>query len=146
MALQHWKHWVEGGKITVVTDYESLKLLKTKSVQPPRIMRFLDAIEHYGIRIQFRPGKANLIADYLSRPPETDYIEPVYPVLRDDEEEGDQPIPPLDPAEKILYPHQLNRLDLQAIFEFLLHNSALPPAIDPFWCRKNFTTHDNKLY
>ncbi|KAI0992947.1 hypothetical protein K3495_g15237 [Podosphaera aphanis] len=66
LSIQHWRHWVEGGDITVVTDHESLKTISTKTDQPPRILRFLDTLEHYNIRILFRPGKANVLADYLS--------------------------------------------------------------------------------
>ncbi|KAI0991781.1 hypothetical protein K3495_g16406, partial [Podosphaera aphanis] len=47
LSLQHWWHWVEGGDVTVITDHESLKTISTKTEQPNRILRFLDAIEHY---------------------------------------------------------------------------------------------------
>lgn len=49
LSLQHWRHWVEGGDVTVITDHQSLSTIRTKSEQPVRIARFLDAIEHYGI-------------------------------------------------------------------------------------------------
>lgn len=140
LALQHWKHWVQGTEVTVVTDHESLKGLGTKTDHPPRIMRFLDAIEHYGVRIVYRPGKANVLADYLSRPPSDEAVEPAYPV-QDEEEEG-----ALDSSmEQIQHPHQLNRLDLQAIYEFLTHDSPLPRAIDPAWTMKHFVVDNNRL-
>jgi hypothetical protein len=33
-------------------------------------MRFLDAMQHYGVRVFYRSGKANILADYLSKPSE----------------------------------------------------------------------------
>ena len=68
MALEQWRHWLEGADITVVTDHDSLKLLRTKQEQPARILRFLGKIEHFGVRIVYRKGRANVVADWLSRP------------------------------------------------------------------------------
>lgn len=53
------------------------------------MMRFLDAIEHYGCRILYRPGKANVVADYLSRPSSDEAVELAFPVIERDEGEGD---------------------------------------------------------
>jgi len=144
LALQHWRHWVQGGEVTVVTDHESLKGLNTKAEQPPRIMRFLDAIQHYGIRILYRAGKANVLADYLSRPPTDVAIEPAFP--------ADIALPAQSADEgrgggrEIKHAHELNRLDLQAIFEYLHQDAALPPAINPEWVRKHFVDYDDKLH
>lgn len=77
LAVQHWKHWVTGAEITIITDHESLKTIKTKTDQPPRMMRFIDALEHYGVKIIWRPGKDHVLADYLSRPPTDIGVEPV---------------------------------------------------------------------
>ena len=86
-------------------------------------MRFLDAIEHYGMRIIYRSGKLNVMADYLFRPPE-DIWKTTFPVLKE-EGEGDD----LSQNNTIKDPWQLNRLDLQAIAEHLSHGEALPARI-----------------
>ncbi|KAI2620519.1 hypothetical protein GGR54DRAFT_647414 [Hypoxylon sp. NC1633] len=90
-------------------------------------LRFLDAIEHFGIRIVYRPGKANVLADYLSRPtemanPATELTE--QPVVQDF--------------------RLLTRLDLQAIFEHINQGQTLPPALKEM--RRHFVSHDNQLY
>lgn len=54
--------------VTVITDHESLKSIQSKVEQPARIARFLDSIKHYSVKIFYRRRKANLLADYLSRP------------------------------------------------------------------------------
>jgi hypothetical protein len=54
----------------MVTNHEFLKEFNIKVEQPVRIMRFLDTIKHYEIRIIYRFSKVNMLADYLSRPSE----------------------------------------------------------------------------
>ena len=132
LSLQHWHHWIKGGDVTVITDHQSLKSIQTKSEQPARILRFLDSIKHYRILIIYRKGKANKLADYLSRPPNSinnntndkdndNLIEStnLFPI---EEEEVDDPYPTEDEPElkQVEYPEQLKRIDLQCIFEFLV--------------------------
>ena len=104
-------------------------------------MRFLDAIEHYGMRIIYRSGKLNVMADYLSRPPE-DISETTFPVLGEEEGEGDD----LSQNDTIKDPWQLNRLDLQAIAEHLSHGEALPARITEDWVRIHFIWHQDALH
>ncbi|KAI0996091.1 hypothetical protein K3495_g12090 [Podosphaera aphanis] len=120
MALQHWRHWVEGGDVTVVTDHESLKTIRTKVEQPARIVRFLDALEHYGIRIVYRPGRANFLADYLSRPRESVFV-------NDNYQHDNSPVTNSNCASNL---HHLSRIDLQAIFEFFALGHALSSRLD----------------
>ncbi|KAI0994514.1 hypothetical protein K3495_g13668, partial [Podosphaera aphanis] len=153
LSLQHWRHWVEGGDVTVITDHESLKSIPTKAEQPPRMIRFLDTIEHYNIRILYRPGKANLLADFLSRPSEASF-----PIS---EEEGrvaeleenneinlgdDSDRSEMTELPEVKYPYQLNRIDLQCTLEHLTLHQPLPPKISEDWVKKNFTVFDNKLH
>ncbi|KAI0992919.1 hypothetical protein K3495_g15265, partial [Podosphaera aphanis] len=147
LSLQHWRLWVEGGDVTVVTDHESLKTLSTKVDQPNRILRFLDAIEHYGVKIIYRPGKANVLADYLSRPTVDPDLSSTFPAI----ESGYPDTEIFDTINNsniplIEHPHQLNRLDLQSIFEFLQLGTALPAAIHPHWVQRHFTIYNNSLY
>ncbi|KAI0998222.1 hypothetical protein K3495_g9972 [Podosphaera aphanis] len=138
-SLQHWRHWVEGGDVTIITDRESLKYIRSKTEQPSRILRFLDSIEHYGIRILYRKGKANLLADYLSRPQTTVSTTNFF----SGEEEGDSEPPELPPVKS---PEQLNRIDLQCIFEFLSEKQELPSNLDAAWTKSNFAIHNGNLH
>lgn len=45
----------------------NLKSIPTKAEQPPQMIRFLDTIEQYNVRILYQPGKANIFADLFSR-------------------------------------------------------------------------------
>ncbi|KAI0996082.1 hypothetical protein K3495_g12100, partial [Podosphaera aphanis] len=153
LAIQHWRHWIERGDITVVTDHESLKTIQTKFEQPLRMVRFLDAIEHYNIKIIYRPGKANVLADYLSRPCDSEF--PIIERGRNAvEDEGDDLVSLGDDSrrtetselEEVRHPHQLNRIDLQCIFECLSVGQALPQKITEDWVTNNFTIYKNKLH
>ncbi|KAI0997921.1 hypothetical protein K3495_g10268 [Podosphaera aphanis] len=146
MCLQHSKIWVEGD-VMVVSDHESLKLFRSKVEQPPRMMRFISIIEHYGINIVFRQDKANVLADYLSRPPDSslsvakrnNYWDAVL---------GSSPAP-ADNSQRIPIVSRvdtLSRVDLQAIFEFPSSSEPLPTRLDSVWVKKYFTIYDNKLY
>lgn len=69
LSLQHWRLWVEGGDVALVTDHESLKTLN-KNIEPSnRILHFLDAIEHHGVKIVCISGNLSILAAYLSKPP-----------------------------------------------------------------------------
>ncbi|KAI1003154.1 hypothetical protein K3495_g5051 [Podosphaera aphanis] len=139
LSLQHWRHWIEGRDVTVITDHESLKTIQTKVEQPARMVRFLDSIKHYGVRILYRQGKANVLANYLSRPPnkifnseeiqdpESDNTCTVINSLSLSNSSKTQPNLPSDENNKdIKYPDHLNRIDLQCIFEYLtLKNPSL---------------------
>lgn len=138
---------MKGGNITVITDHQSLSTLNTKMEQPARIVRFLDTIEHYNVKIIYRKGKATVLADYLSRPPDHTYQN--FPAKEDEEEGNENSSLTSDnnlELEKIKFPHQLNRIDLQCIFEFLSQNENLPDNLDDEWVRKNFGILNNKLH
>jgi hypothetical protein len=128
MCLQHWRHWIKGGNVTVITNHESLKTLNTKTELPAKIIKFLNAMENFGARIIYRPGTANILADYLSKPPDTTHAA--------DERKG----------ARITRPKELNRIDLQAIHEHLSYNEPLSPILESKWVRKHFVIYNNHLH
>lgn len=69
-GLRHWRMYTEGSDVTVFSDHQSLRDIRTKTEQPARILRFLDVVEHFGVTIKYVPGDTNHLADYLSRPAE----------------------------------------------------------------------------
>jgi hypothetical protein len=142
LVLRYWRHWVEGDNVTMITDHEFLKGLNTKAEQPVRIMRFLDIIEHYKIRIIYRPGKANMLADYLSRPPEI-----AHPAEEGEEQpNAENPGNPAIANMLVKRLKQLTRNNLQAIYQFLAINEPLPLIIKAKWVHKHFIKHADSLY
>lgn len=98
------------------------------------------------MRILYRRGKANVLADYLSRPTNDTNIAPdVFPTQEQEERPPVASTEDID-TEQIIRPEQLNRADLQGIFEFLDHNQELATNLKSDWVRRNFTILNNKLY
>ncbi|GFS32089.1 hypothetical protein Acr_00g0020760 [Actinidia rufa] len=67
-ALKIWRHYLYGVTCEVFTDHKSLKYLFTQKELNMRQRRWLELIKDYDILIQYHhPGKANVVADALSR-------------------------------------------------------------------------------
>jgi hypothetical protein len=62
-ALKIWRHYIMGTKCQVYTDHKSLKYIFTQKDLNLRQRRWLELIKE----IHYHPGKANLVADALSR-------------------------------------------------------------------------------
>jgi len=66
-ALKIWRHYLIGNKCDIYTDHKSLKYFFTQAKLNMRQRRWLELIKDYDLNIQYHPGKANIVADALSR-------------------------------------------------------------------------------
>jgi ribonuclease HI len=66
-ALKTWRHYLYGQKCDIYTDHKSLKYVFTQSELNMRQRRWLELIKDYELEIHYHPGKANVVADALSR-------------------------------------------------------------------------------
>jgi hypothetical protein len=66
-ALKIWRHYLLGNTCHLYTDHKSLKYIFTQSEQNMRQRRWLELIKDYDLEIHYHPGKANVVADALSR-------------------------------------------------------------------------------
>jgi hypothetical protein len=66
-ALKIWMHYLMGKRCELYTDHKSLKYIFTQSNLNLRQRRWLELIKNYDIEIKYQPGKANMVADTLSR-------------------------------------------------------------------------------
>jgi hypothetical protein len=66
-ALKIWRYYLMGKRCELYTDHKSLKYIFTQSNLNLRQRRWLELIEDYDLRINYHPGKANVVADALSR-------------------------------------------------------------------------------
>jgi hypothetical protein len=66
-ALKIWHHYLLGNTCHLYTDHKSLKYIFTQSELNMRQRRWLELIKHYDLEIHYHPGKANVVADALSR-------------------------------------------------------------------------------
>ena len=66
-ALKTWRHFLIGNRCDVYTDHKSLKYIFTQKELNLRQRRWLELIKDYDMKLYYHPGKANVVADSLSR-------------------------------------------------------------------------------
>ncbi|GKF86126.1 putative reverse transcriptase domain-containing protein, partial [Tanacetum coccineum] len=66
-ALKIWRHYLYGTKCTVFTDHKSLQHILNKKELNMRQRLWLELLSDYDCEIRYHPGKANVVADTLSR-------------------------------------------------------------------------------
>ncbi|GKD87115.1 putative reverse transcriptase domain-containing protein, partial [Tanacetum coccineum] len=66
-APKIWKHYLYGTKCTVFTDHKSFQHILDQKELNMRQRRWLELLSDYDCEIRYHPGKANAVADALSR-------------------------------------------------------------------------------
>ncbi|KAK9169081.1 hypothetical protein Syun_001221 [Stephania yunnanensis] len=66
-ALKIWRHHLYGVRFELFTDHKSLKYLFTQRELNLRQRRWLEFLKDYDFSLEYHPGKANVVADALSR-------------------------------------------------------------------------------
>jgi hypothetical protein len=66
-ALKMWRHYLMGTHCNIYIDHKSLKYIFTQADLNMRQRRWLILIKDYDMEVHYHPGKANVVADALSR-------------------------------------------------------------------------------
>jgi hypothetical protein len=66
-ALKIWRHYLYREKVEIYTDHQSLKYIFSQKELNMRQCRWLELLKDYNCYILYHPGKANVVADALSR-------------------------------------------------------------------------------
>ncbi|GJR58185.1 hypothetical protein Tco_1500347 [Tanacetum coccineum] len=66
-ALRLWRHYLYGTKCTVYTNHKSLQYILDQKELNMRQRRWIELLSDYDCEIRYHPGKANVVADALSR-------------------------------------------------------------------------------
>ncbi|GJW18344.1 putative reverse transcriptase domain-containing protein [Tanacetum coccineum] len=66
-AMKIWRHYLYGTKCVVFTDHKSLQHILDQKELNMRQRRWLELLSDYDCEIRYHPGKANVVADALSR-------------------------------------------------------------------------------
>jgi hypothetical protein len=84
MALRTCRHYLLGNVVHIYTDHKSLKYIFIQPYLNMRQRRWLELIKDYELEVHYHPGKANVVADTLSRKGHCNYL----PALRSTGEES----------------------------------------------------------
>jgi hypothetical protein len=66
-TLKVWRHYLLGNLVHIYIDHKSLKYLFTQPDLNTRKQRWLELIKDYELEVHYHLGKANVVADALSR-------------------------------------------------------------------------------
>ena len=66
-GLKIWCHYLYGEEFEVYSDHKSLKYIFTQRDLNMRQRRWMEFLEDYDFTLHYHPGKANVVADALSR-------------------------------------------------------------------------------
>ncbi|WJX19257.1 hypothetical protein P8452_08970 [Trifolium repens] len=66
-VLKIWRHYLYGSRFEVFSDHKSLKYLFDQKELNMRQRRWLEFLKDYDFELKYHPGKANVVADALSR-------------------------------------------------------------------------------
>ena len=66
-ALKIWRHYLYGQQCDIYIDHKSLKYIFTQNELNMLQRRWLELVKDYDLEIHYHPGKANVVANALSR-------------------------------------------------------------------------------
>jgi hypothetical protein len=66
-AINKFRHYIIGYKVFVHTDHSAIIFLMINPVTNDRVTRWLLLLQEFNITIIYRPGRDNLVVDFLSR-------------------------------------------------------------------------------
>ncbi|KAJ3661163.1 hypothetical protein Zmor_005573 [Zophobas morio] len=67
-AVRRFRGYLEESSTVVITDHQPLRWLMTLKTPTGRLARWALQLQPYHLTIEYTPGKANVVADMLSRP------------------------------------------------------------------------------
>ncbi|TXG73104.1 hypothetical protein EZV62_001683 [Acer yangbiense] len=66
-CLRVWRHYLLGATFLIMTDNVATSYFQTQKKLSPKQARWQDFLAEFDYRLEYKPGKANVVADALSR-------------------------------------------------------------------------------
>jgi hypothetical protein len=79
-AIQKFQRYLYGVHFTIQSDHQPLAFLASAQQNNARVMRWALLLQQYAFRVEYLPGKTNLMADFLSRHPQASEVTPTVPL------------------------------------------------------------------
>jgi transposase InsO family protein len=67
VCLRTWRCYLEGMTFIIRTDHKSLEHIPTQKHLSRRMVRWVEYLQQFNFKIEYKPGKENVVADALSR-------------------------------------------------------------------------------
>ncbi|GJV03764.1 putative reverse transcriptase domain-containing protein [Tanacetum coccineum] len=112
-ALKMWIHYLYNTKCVVFTDHKSFQHILDQKELNMRQRRWLELLSDYDCELRYHPGKANVVADALSRksrPKPLRVLLGIYSMAGSDDEIPPPPPPPQTPTQQA--PHTVSTIKL----------------------------------
>ena len=66
-ALDKFRNWIFNKPVTVYSDHNPLTYITESATKSAKLMRWALALQQYNVVFKFKAGRANVVADCLSR-------------------------------------------------------------------------------
>ncbi|CAN4076900.1 unnamed protein product [Withania somnifera] len=66
-CLRIWRHYLLGSKFIVMTDNVATSYFQSQKKLTPKQARWQDFLDEFDYKLEYKPGKANVVDDALSR-------------------------------------------------------------------------------
>nr|GEV11828.1 hypothetical protein [Tanacetum cinerariifolium] len=142
-ALKIWRHYLYGTKCTVFTDYKSLQHILDQKEVNMRQRRWLELLSDYDCDIRYHPGKANVVADALSR---KEWDKPLRVRALVMTISLNLPKQILEAQIEVLKPENLEKEDVGSMIRMDIPKERLEPRADGTLCSEKIYQHMKKLY
>ncbi|GJS10492.1 putative reverse transcriptase domain-containing protein [Tanacetum coccineum] len=133
-ALKMWRHYLYGTRCTIFTDHKSLQHILDQKELNMRQQRWLELLSNYDYDIRYHPGKANVVADALSR---KEKVKPLRVRALVMTIGLNLPKQILEAQTKALKPENLTIEDVGGMLRQDLTKERLKPCVDETLCLNN---------
>lgn len=143
-ALKSLRNYLYGSaKVKIFTDHQPLTYALSNKNNNSKMKRWKAILEEYNYELKYKPGKTNVVADGLSRPPQQDQINSLTPTQHSDESSPQNLIPytdaPINAFKNQLFLKTADTSSYQFLIPFPTYHRHI--IEEPEYTEENLTNH-----